>query len=145
MPSGGRFLPAGLQKAYDLKTSGISSVAITRLAANPYMQLDLGAQRTDMLAVKLVARADSRLDQSQYLDVWVSNSTNFRAGGVLVEANVTFDTLGDESMVIFPSAMVFRYVTVLKNTTVPINFALQEIMPLYDGEWQITAASAPEL
>lgn len=135
----------GWSKLTDSIEQGTSSLASTSSGSAPYMQLDLGLVRTDILGVRLVARADSNLYESQGLNVYVSISPDFSAAGsVLCQANVSIEALGEDMMVECPLNVTGQYVTVQRisaatagrrlqqvNTGV---LSLQEMQVLMDGE-----------
>lgn len=120
----------GPAKLYDGMERGIGSLTIVSYAAYPYVQLDLGEQRSDITAIRIVARADASLGQSQNLNVYLSADTNFTAG-TLCGAAVTFASLGELITVLCPVGVTAQYVYVQMNGT---NYlSLQEVTPLYDG------------
>ena len=132
--AGGNCEYYGISKLVDGKESGTRTLGHTSYGTSPYMQLDLGYPRSDVLAVRLVARSDTALYQSQYLNVYMSNTTSFQGtNGTLCEANVTFDFLGEDTLAMCPVNVTARYITVWKNATSYL--ALQEVQPLVDGEW----------
>ena len=131
----------GLAKAYDGRTTGISSLAHTGWGYFPYMQLNLGASAPNVTAVRIVARADGWLQQSQNLDVYISATTSWTASNAtLCATNITFSVLGEMTTALCPTGFAWttRYVTVVMNSTSNWKFngylSLQEITPLYDGE-----------
>ena len=130
---GGNCAAWGVAKAVDGREKSTSSLAIVQYATNPYMQLDLGSLRSDILQVRLVSRADGWLAQSQNLNVYISTTTNYLgAGSTLCQANVTFDFLGDDAIALCPVNFTARYVTVWKNGT---NYlSLQEVQPMVDSK-----------
>lgn len=125
----------GWPKLADGLEQGIRSIAHTAAASSPYMQLDLGVGRTDILAIRLVSRYDCCLNQSQYLNVYISSTPDFLSTGVLCMANVTFEFLGDDALVLCPVNATARYVTVQRNGTGV--FSLQEVQALVDGKPQL--------
>ena len=131
----------GYRKATDGRTRSVQSLAHTSWGYFPYMQLDLGTNPPNVTAVRLVARADVGLWQSQNLDVFISATTNWTAStATLCRTGLTFAALGEMATVLCPTGYSWasRYVTVFMNSTSNRNFdgyfALQEIMPMYDGE-----------
>ena len=131
----------GIQKVYDGKTKGLTTLAHTSWGANLYYQLDLGTSAPEIMAVRLVARGDGWLHESQYLNVYVSATTNWTASTAsLCAANVVPAALGDTVTVLCPVGFTWRvrYVTVWMNATANPLFnhylSLQEVTPLYDGE-----------
>ena len=126
----------GVSKLVDGRERSINSLGITHWATNPYVQLDLGTLRRDILTVRLVSRADTALQQSQNLNVYLSATTDFLgANSTLCEANVTFNGLGTEEIVLCPVNFNARYVTVLKNGT---NYlSLQEVQPMVDSKYPL--------
>ena len=131
--AGGNCNVWGIGKVVDGREKSTSSLGITSYGTNPYMQLDLGRLRSDILQVRLVARADAGLSQSQYLNVYLSATTDFRGvNSTLCDDNITFDVLGDDYIALCPVNFTARYVTVMKNGT---NYlSLQEVQPMVDGE-----------
>lgn len=139
----------GWSKLNDGIEMGIRSLAHTVSAVNPYMQLDLGATRTDISMIRLVARSDCCLEQSQNVNVYASTTTDFTGtGSVLCATNVTFPALGAELKLLCPVNVTMRYVTVQKVTsaggaatgrrlqqTASSVFSLQEVQALMDSEW----------
>ena len=129
----GGYCPSwGVSKLVDGREKSTSSLGIVQYATNPYVQLDLGSLRTDILQVRIVSRADTALAQSQNLNVYISATTNFMgANSTLCQVNITFDFPGDDAIALCPVNFPARYVTVLKNGT---NYlSLQEIQPMIDG------------
>ena len=131
----------GVQKVHDGKTRGLSTLAHSSDGPVVYYQLDLGTNTQAIMAVRLVARGDGWLHESQYLNVYVSATTNWTASTArLCTANLTFSALGETATVLCPVGFTWttRYVTVWMNTTANPNFngylSLQEVTPLYDGE-----------
>jgi hypothetical protein len=99
------------------------------------MQLDLGSLRSDILQVRLVARADSTYyqSQSQKLNVYLSATPDFRvANSTLCDDYITFEFAGDDFIALCPVNFTARYVTVMKNGTG--YFSLQEVQPMVEGE-----------
>lgn len=126
----------GIAKVTDNQMIGTRSLGMTVSATDPYMQLDLGSMVTTLLAVRVTARSDASLSQSQNLTVYFSETKDFTAEGVTVcQANITFSVMGEDALVLCPDGSSGRYVTVKKFGTGV--FSLQEITPLYDGEWII--------
>lgn len=99
------------------------------------MQLDLGSDVAFIVAIKLIARGDASLTQSQNLSVYLSSDPSILvAGSILCQSNVTFDSLGSDHLVLCPIASTARDVTVVKNTGSSTGIlALQEITPLLNG------------
>ena len=132
----------GIQKAYDGKTQGTRTLAHSEwTSGNPYFQLYLGASAPNVTAVRLVARGDGWLYESQYLSVYVSATTSWTGStATLCAANVVPAALGETVTVLCPVGFAWktRYVTVLLNSTANPKFngylSLQEVTPLYDGE-----------
>ena len=131
----------GIQKAYDGRTRSINSLAHTGWSEFPFMQLNLGTSAPNVTAVRIVARADGWLHESQNLNVYVSSTTSWTASTAsLCATNITFAVLGETTTVLCPTGFAWttRYVTVVMNSTSNRNFngylSLQEITPLYDGE-----------
>lgn len=138
----------GWAKLVDGVETGIRSIGQTVAAVNPYMQLDFGSTRSDISMIRLVARSDCCLVQSQNVDVYASATSDFTgSGSVLCQSNVTFAYLGEAVKVLCPVNVTMRYVTVQKITsTVPATgrrlqqttssvFSLQEVQALMDCEW----------
>ena len=75
------------------------SLAITQYATNPYMQLDLNTSRSDIASIRIVARADCCLSQSQNLNVYLSPTTNFMAG-TLCRAGIVYGAVGGVATVL---------------------------------------------
>ena len=140
----------GIAKAYDGKTRGTSTMAHTSRANYlPYIQLDLGASAPNVTAVRIVARADGWLEESQYLNVHVGSTASWTAStATLCAARIVFGALGETATVGCPTGFAWatRYVTVLMNNTANPQFngylSLQEITPLYDGEGKSHALQA---
>lgn len=136
----------GWQKLTDGIEAGLASLAQTSSGSSPYMQLDLGAVLANITAIRVVARADCCLEQSQYLNVYASTSSNFTgAGGVLCASNVTFSALGEGVLLLCPLSTTMRYVTVQKvvvtsgsgrrlHQTTSSVLSLQEVQALMDGK-----------
>lgn len=125
----------GPQKLNDSNVGSFSSLGIVQAAAYPYVQLDFGELRTDISAVRLVARADCCLDQSQGLNVYLSgNSTFLPPVGTLVSAGIAFTGVGQTVTITVPASIEARYLTVWKNHTWSY-LSLQEVTALYDGGW----------
>ena len=131
----------GIQKAYDSKTKGLATLAHSSKGSVLYYQLDLGTNTQPIMAVRLVARGDGWLEESQYLNVYVSATTNWTASTAsLCTANVVFAALGESATVLCPVGFAWaaRYVTVWMNTTANPVFngylSLQEVTALYDGK-----------
>ena len=120
----------GPRKAYDGKTTGVYSMAITTYATNPWMQFDMGMVRTDITAVRITARADGYLYQSQNLNVYLSANTSFFQG-TLCKADLDFTVLGQTIAILCPVNITARYLTIWMNGTNHIS--LQEVAALYDG------------
>ena len=138
----------GAQKAYDTRTKGIGSLAHTGWSYFPYMQLNLGANAPNVTAVRIVARADGWLMESQNLDVYISATTNWTAStATLCATGITFTVLGETATALCPTGFAWstRYVTVVMNSSANGNFngylSLQEITPLYEGEMRGGAAA----
>jgi hypothetical protein len=126
----------GIAKVTDGREKSTSSLGHTSYGTNPFMQLDLGKLRSDILQVRLVARADGSayLTQSQKLNVYLSATTDFRgANSTLCDDNITFEFAGDDFIALCPVNFTARYVTVMKNGT--SYFSLQEVQPMVDGKW----------
>ena len=129
----------GIQKAYDGKVYGIRSLAHTGYGSGGilYFQYDLGPNPPNITAVRITARADAGLSQSQNLNVYLSGNTSYTVGNTLCRSNVTFPNLGNTQVIFCPVGMETRYVTVAMNTTANTGWdgymALQEVTPLYDG------------
>ena len=125
----------GIAKVVDGREKSTSSLGLTSYGNNPYMQLDLGRPRSDILQVRLVARADAALYQSQNLEVYLSTTTNFLgASSTKCESGITFEYLGDDYTVLCPVNFTARFVTVLRNAT-NVVLSLQEVQPMVDGKW----------
>jgi hypothetical protein len=119
----------------DGREKSTSSLGHTSHGTNPYMQLDLGSLRSDILQVRLVARADGSAytSQSQKLNVYLSATPDFRgANSTLCDDYITFEFAGDDFIALCPVNFAARYVTVMKNGTG--YFSLQEVQPMVDGE-----------
>jgi hypothetical protein len=104
----------------------------------PYMQYDLGPNPPNVTSVRITARADCCLYQSQNLYVYLSdNSTDFRTGNTLCAGNVTFGGIGNTLVLLCPVAVAGkRYLTVQMNTTENVGgqyLSLQEVTAIYDG------------
>ena len=131
----------GIQKAYDGRTLGTSTMAHSSwTSGDPYYQLDLGASAPNVTAVRLVARGDGWLMESQYLSVHISSTTSWTAStATLCAASVVFGKLGETATVLCPTGFAWapRYVTVWMNSTANPQFngylSLQEVTPLYEG------------
>ena len=131
----------GIQKAYDGRTRGLSSLPHTSKADSlPFFQLDVGANPPNITAVRIVARADGYLVESQYLNVYVSSTTSWTAStATLCAASIVFGGLGETTTVLCPTGFAWapRYVTVVLNSTANPQFngylSLQEVTPLYEG------------
>ncbi len=130
----------GPQKAYDLNLRSFRSLAIVQYSTYPHMQFDFNDTRTDITAVRITARADCCVDQSQNLNVYLSNTTKFwdpisgltSLGSMLCSAGVRFNRLGETATVLCPVNTPARYLTVVMNGT---NYlSLQEVTALYDGK-----------
>lgn len=130
----------GAHKAIDTREKSLNGLAHTSWADFPYIQVDLGYVRNDIMAVRLVSRADGWLIESQHVNVYLSNTTSWTSTGSLCQSNVTFTNLGESVIVLCPVNSTGRYVTVWLNTTeaahVGVNkyLSLQEIVPLRNGE-----------
>ena len=132
----------GVAKIYDSKTKGLSSLAHTSSGAFPYFQLDLSASAQNVSSVRIVARADGWLQESQYLNVYISATPSFNAASTatLCASNTVFASLGETATVLCPVGLAWstRYVTVQMNSSANPQFngylSLQEVTPLYDGE-----------
>jgi hypothetical protein len=111
------------------------------------MQLDFGAAHTDISLIRLVARSDCCLEQSQYVNVYVSTTTDFTGtGSVRCAMNLTFPALGTAVKVLCPVNITMRYLTVQKITSAAATtgrrlqqstssvFSLQEVQALMDCE-----------
>ena len=123
----------GVSKLVDGREKSVYSLGIVQYAVNPYVQLDLGLLRSDILSVRIVARADAALSQSQNLNVYLSATTDFMgANSTLCQAGLTFVGLGSETSALCPVSFKARYVTVWKNGTDYLS--LQEVQALVDGE-----------
>lgn len=124
-------------KAYDGRWNNLNTLAATNDGTDPYIQLALASTFNERLnAVRLYGRVDCCVQQGQHLNVYISSTTDFRAG-TLCAANVTMARLGDVQTVLCPVVgFQARYVTVMRNTTladVDTKISIQEIVPLYDG------------
>jgi hypothetical protein len=129
----------GPQKLNDTRETGLRSLGVVEFSEDPYVQLDLGSPTTAVQAVKLVARADCCLHESQNVYVYLSPTPDFRgSGSALCAANITFSRLGEASVVLCPLNTSARYVTAQKNGT--LWFSLQEFVPLMDSKWQAPAS-----
>ena len=128
----------GWKKASDTRLVGLASLARTSYGPYPSLQLDLGASAPNITAVRLAARADGFLEESQNLDVYISATPTWTASsGTLCEGNITFDKLGGVETVLCPTGFTSRYVTVVMNTDANNRtqyLSLQEVTPLWDGE-----------
>ena len=130
---GGNCFGWGIRKVVDGRAQSTSSLGLTSYGTDPYMQLDLGSLRSDILQVRLVARADGALHQSQNVYVYLSATPDFRGvNSTLCEANITFERVGDDYTALCPVNFTARYVTVQKNGT--NYFSLQEVQPMIDGK-----------
>jgi hypothetical protein len=125
----------GVGKVVDGGEKRWTSLGLTSLGTNPYMQLDLGSLRSDIQQVRLVSRATvGYLAQSQNVSVHLSSTTDFLgAGSTQCDSNVTFESSGDDAIVLCPANFTARYVTVMKKGTDYLS--LQEVQPMYDGEY----------
>lgn len=126
----------GAQKAIDGFAVGLTSLARTSRAVNPWVQVDMGQLHTDIVAIRLAARSDSRLFESQNLTLYVSDQPDIFdpfATVEVIEDNITFDALGQEALLLVPDDLpfAFRYITVLKQGDGILS--LQEIAPLMNG------------
>jgi hypothetical protein len=131
---GGNCNAWGVVKLVDGREKSTSSLGHTSWATNPYMQLDLGSLRNDILQVRLVARADAALYQSNKVNVYISTTKDFRGvGSTLCDDDITFEYLGDDYIALCPVNFTARYVTVMKNGT-NVVLSLQEVQPMVDGE-----------
>jgi hypothetical protein len=94
----------------------------------------MGAVRADVVAVRVVARSDAYLEQSQNVTVYLHTQSDYQVtdGRVLCEARINFTRLGDEVQAICPSNSTGRYITVVKPGKGELS--LQEITPMYIGE-----------
>lgn len=122
----------GAPKAYDGKTLGISTLAITSWGANPYIQLYLGTSPPNITTVRIVARTDSSQYQTQNLAVYLSQTTSFLSPTNLCEAGITFGIPGEIATVKCPLGLSSNYLTVQMNATGYM--AVEEITALYEGE-----------
>lgn len=68
----------GPAKAIDQKELSTASLAIVESATNPWLQIDMGVQRDDIVGVRIVARRDCCVDQSQNLYVYLSSVTQWQ-------------------------------------------------------------------
>jgi hypothetical protein len=133
---GGNCAYWGPQKAYDGREKTIQSLAIVHYATNPYVQFRLNGTRSDITAVRIVARADCCLDQARNLNVYLSTTPSFLSG-TLCDDGIQFPTIGSAATVLCPINTAALYVTVMLNGT---NYlSLQEVTPLYDGEASASA------
>ena len=128
---GGNCAYWGPAKAYDGREKTVQSLAIVQYATNPHVQFKLNATRTDISAVRVVARADCCLSQAQNLNVYLSTTTSF-LNGTLCDDGITFPTIGSAATVLCPINKAALYVTVMLNGTDYLS--LQEVTPLYDGK-----------
>jgi hypothetical protein len=125
----------GYTKAIDGTTAGLSSLAHTEFGTNPYIQLDMGAVRTDIAAIKLVSRTDCCLNRAINMYVYVSTtSTNFAQPQNLCIGPLSASSLGQTFTGTCERDVSGQYVTILLNAT-GLSLNLQEITVLADGEW----------
>ena len=123
----------GAQKAYDFK-NGWYSLAHTNFGDNPYIQLDYGVNPPGNISnVKIIGRQDCCVNQASNINVYVSATTDFRAG-VLCAQGISTQKLGDILVLMCPeTTFTTRYVTVMRNVTNHV-LSLQEVTALYDGK-----------
>ena len=127
----------GIAKVTDWREKSTSSLGLTSYGNNPFMQLDLGRLRSDILQVRLVARADAALYQSQKLNVYLSATTDFvGANSMLCDDNIMFEYVGDDYIALCPVNFTARFVTVMKNGT-NVVLSLQEVQPMVDSKWLV--------
>ena len=93
------------------------------------MQFDFGTIRTDIEAVRITARSDDNLPNSQDLSLYLSPTTTFSgSNGVLCVSGLRFKSLGETTTVNCPTSTAARYLTVMKIGTGQLN--VQEIAAL---------------
>jgi hypothetical protein len=131
----------GIQKVYDGKTKGLKTLAHSSRGPVVYYQLDLGTAAPNVTSVRLVARGDGWLEESQHLNVYVSATTDWTASTAsLCAASIVFSKLGESATVLCPAGFAWttRYVTVWMNATANPDFngylSMQEVTALYDGK-----------
>jgi hypothetical protein len=123
----------GPQKLYDFRESGLRSLGEAEYSTDPYFQLDMGVQRGDVQAVRVVARSDAYIWESNNIDVYIGPTTSFLYGAATPCAyNVTFPALGAAVTVLCPVNTTARYITVQHNGTA--YFSLQEVSALVDSK-----------
>lgn len=117
----------GPQRAYDGVTAPTPLIAISEYARNPYMQFDLGVERT-ITSLVVVSNPNCCVWQSADISVSVSATQAF-SGGTLCTSGLAFTALGESKTVLCRSRG--RYVTLQKITTAE-QIALAEVT-IYGG------------
>lgn len=131
----------GVRKAYDGLDKGVSTleIAVTDAELVPYMQLDLGAVRTDIDAVRIVSSNDPTFPftLSNNLEVYLSNTPNATdapLSGTKCGSAITFSALNEAASVACPSSASGRYLTVIRaGLTSAAAMAISEISALVAG------------
>lgn len=119
----------GAQKSYDGRDRGDTSLALTKYAYQPYIQLDLGRVR-NVSSIRIVGRAScpTCVEQFSSLNVYLSMQQLGLDTGSLCAGSVPFGQPGQVREVECPPRMVGRYVTVMHTGAGVL--ALQEITAL---------------
>lgn len=129
----------GPQKLYDNITPSSNptnpadnSLAMTSAGNNPYFIVEYGTSLSNVGQIRIQARADSNLAQSNNLDVLLGNSTSINAA-TKIATGVTFATLGENKYIAVPAGASFTHIFVQRMVTNDV-IALQEVEALVDGE-----------
>lgn len=107
----------GAVKAYDSRTLGMTTLAHSGLASvgSPlYFQFDLGLNPPNITAVRITARGDGWLEQSQNLNVYLSANASFANTRNLCQADVRFNNLGDTQVIPCPIGLASRFVSAMQ-------------------------------
>ena len=104
----------GIQKAYDGRTRGLSTLAISSYVPAGglvYFQYDLGQSPPIINAVRITARSDANLRDSQNLNVYLSSNATYADPRNLCQANVRFSSLGETQVLLCPTGLSTRFVS----------------------------------
>ena len=123
----------GITTAANITDPSTNSLAMTSAGANPYFIVDLDTPRADVSQIRIQARMDGNLAQSNDLKVLLGSSTDIGSATQLA-SGLTFAALGESVYVDVPAGTpAFTHIFVQRVVANDV-IALQEVEALRSGE-----------
>ena len=107
-------------------------LAMSTAGTNPYFIVEYSSMLSNVSRIRVQARADSNLAQSQNIDVILGSSTSISAA-TKIATGLTFSALAESLYVDVPAGMSFSHIFVQRTVSGDV-IALQEVEALVDGE-----------